>query len=164
MPPSIHRGLLYGHEFVVVSGPSVTFSPHAQGVSRSLVENSRTLRLPTHLHERLGLIRNAKMRLEENGITPSVNVSSVKFFMSRKRSILRYYMVFFLLACVPIDHQNIAARLNMSQKKVRNATEVTKSFVAYTCPTRFFRKCFLNIPFYRQAAGCIHLTEKHFPL
>ncbi|PHT30195.1 RNA polymerase sigma factor sigA [Capsicum baccatum] len=64
-----------------------------QGVSRSLVENSRTLRLPTHLHERLGLIRNAKMRLEENGITPSVN--------------------------------NIAARLNMSQKKVRNATEAS---------------------------------------
>ncbi|XP_055828946.1 RNA polymerase sigma factor sigA-like isoform X2 [Solanum dulcamara] len=62
-----------------------------QGVSRTLVENSRTLRLPTHLHERLGLIRNAKMRLEEKGITPSVN--------------------------------NIAACLNMSQKKVRNATE-----------------------------------------
>ncbi|KAK6794793.1 hypothetical protein RDI58_008246 [Solanum bulbocastanum] len=64
-----------------------------QGVSRTLVENSRTLRLPTHLHERLGLIRNAKMRLEEKGITPSVN--------------------------------NIAASLNMSQKKVRNATEAS---------------------------------------
>ncbi|NP_001312542.1 RNA polymerase sigma factor sigA-like isoform X1 [Nicotiana tabacum] len=64
-----------------------------QGVSRALVENSRTLRLPTYLHERLSLIRNAKARLEEKGITPSVN--------------------------------NIAASLNMSQKKVRNATEAS---------------------------------------
>lgn len=62
-----------------------------QGVSRALVENSRTLRLPAHLHERLGLIRNAKVRLEEKGITPSVD--------------------------------RIAECLNMSQKKVRNATE-----------------------------------------
>lgn len=46
-----------------------------QGVSRALVENSRTLRLPNHLHERLGLIRNAKLRLEEKGVTPSVDVS-----------------------------------------------------------------------------------------
>lgn len=64
-----------------------------QGVSRALVENSRTLRLPNHLHERLGLIRNAKLRLEEKGVTPSVD--------------------------------RIAEYLNMSQKKVRNATEAT---------------------------------------
>ncbi|XVE62363.1 hypothetical protein DITRI_Ditri06bG0112300 [Diplodiscus trichospermus] len=68
-----------------------------QGVSRALVENSRTLRLPTHLHERLGLIRNAKLRLEEKGITPTID--------------------------------RIAETLNMSQKKVRNATEaVSKVF------------------------------------
>lgn len=46
-----------------------------QGVSRAMIENSRTLRLPTHLHERLNLIRNAKTRLKEKGITPSVAVS-----------------------------------------------------------------------------------------
>ncbi|KAK9144093.1 hypothetical protein Sjap_003996 [Stephania japonica] len=62
-----------------------------QGVSRALVENSRTLRLPTHLHERLSLIRNAKLRLEEQGTTPSI--------------------------------AKIAESLNMSQKKIRNATE-----------------------------------------
>ncbi|KAK4480577.1 hypothetical protein RD792_013655 [Penstemon davidsonii] len=68
-----------------------------QGVSRALVENSRTLRLPTHLHERLSLIRNAKTRLEEKGITPSID--------------------------------RIAETLNMSQKKVRNATEaISKVF------------------------------------
>lgn len=68
-----------------------------QGVSRALVENSRTLRLPTHLHERLSLIRNAKIRLEEKGITPSID--------------------------------RIAECLNMSQKKVRNATEaISKVF------------------------------------
>ncbi|KAK6936484.1 RNA polymerase sigma-70 region 2, partial [Dillenia turbinata] len=62
-----------------------------QGVSRALVENSRTLRLPTYLHERLSLIRNAKIRLEDKGITPSID--------------------------------RIAECLNMSRKKVRNATE-----------------------------------------
>ncbi|KAL1194874.1 RNA polymerase sigma factor sigA [Cardamine amara subsp. amara] len=68
-----------------------------QGVSKALVDNSRTLRLPTHLHERLGLIRNAKLRLQEKGITPSID--------------------------------RIAEFLNMSQKKVKNATEaVSKIF------------------------------------
>nr|AKC88628.1 sigma factor [Francoa sonchifolia] len=68
-----------------------------QGISRAVVENSRTLRLPTHLHERLGLIRNAKIRLEEKGITPSV--------------------------------ERLAEYLNISKKKVRNATEaISKVF------------------------------------
>nr|QKY65016.1 plastidic RNA polymerase sigma-subunit 1 [Passiflora oerstedii] len=62
-----------------------------QGVSRALFENSRMLRLPCHLHERLGLIRNAKNRLKGKGVTPSID--------------------------------KIAENLNMSQKKVRNATE-----------------------------------------
>lgn len=68
-----------------------------QGVSRALVENSRTLRLPTYLHERLSLIRNAQHRLEERGVTPTID--------------------------------KIAKCLNVSQKKVRNATEaITKVF------------------------------------
>ncbi|XP_031109252.1 RNA polymerase sigma factor sigA isoform X2 [Ipomoea triloba] len=62
-----------------------------QGVSKALADNSRMLRLPNHVHERLSLIRNAKKRLEEKGITPSL--------------------------------ERIAESLNMSQKKVRNATE-----------------------------------------
>lgn len=37
-----------------------------------------------HLHERLGLIRNAKVRLEEKGITPSVGVSSPIYFCKVK--------------------------------------------------------------------------------
>ncbi|GMP93234.1 hypothetical protein CsSME_00043157 [Camellia sinensis var. sinensis] len=65
---------------------------HLEVVSRALVENARTLRLPTYLHERLSLIRNAKTKHEEEGISP------------------------------PIDR--IAACLNMSQTKVRNATEM----------------------------------------
>ncbi|PIA31178.1 hypothetical protein AQUCO_05200048v1 [Aquilegia coerulea] len=71
-----------------------------QGVSRALVENSRTLRLPTHLHERLSLIRNAKIRLENKGITPSI--------------------------------ERIAESLNISQKKVRNATEAITKYIADT--------------------------------
>ncbi|RWW11009.1 hypothetical protein GW17_00025412 [Ensete ventricosum] len=46
-----------------------------QGVTRTLFKNSRTLRLPAHLHERLGSIRHAKIRLEEKGIAPSIDVS-----------------------------------------------------------------------------------------
>ncbi|KAK2351601.1 RNA polymerase sigma factor sigF, chloroplastic [Trifolium repens] len=68
-----------------------------QGISRALIENSRTLRLPTHLHERLSLIRNAQCRLEERGITPTIDM--------------------------------IAKSLNMTQKKVKNATEaISKVF------------------------------------
>ncbi|XP_071734345.1 RNA polymerase sigma factor sigA-like [Rutidosis leptorrhynchoides] len=62
-----------------------------QGVTRTFFENSKTLRLPTHLHERLGAIRNAKAKLERKGITPSID--------------------------------KIAETLNMSRKKVTNATE-----------------------------------------
>ncbi|MQL98846.1 hypothetical protein Taro_031567 [Colocasia esculenta] len=46
-----------------------------QGVSRALVENSKILRLPSHLHERLSLIRNARIRLEDKGVAPSIDVS-----------------------------------------------------------------------------------------
>ncbi|KAF8378954.1 hypothetical protein HHK36_028379 [Tetracentron sinense] len=56
-----------------------------QGVSRALVENSRTLRLPTHLHERLSLIRSAKIRLEEKGITPSIDRIAECLKMSQKK-------------------------------------------------------------------------------
>ncbi|CAM8941419.1 unnamed protein product [Rhodiola kirilowii] len=62
-----------------------------QGVSRALVECSRTLRLPAHLHERLSLIRNAKIRLEDKGIIPTID--------------------------------KIAETLNISVKKIKNATE-----------------------------------------
>ncbi|CAL5428228.1 unnamed protein product [Camellia sinensis] len=46
---------------------------HLEGVSRALVENARTLRLPTNLHERLSLIRNAKTKHEEEGIAPPID-------------------------------------------------------------------------------------------
>ncbi|KAL6008611.1 hypothetical protein ACLOJK_034125 [Asimina triloba] len=69
-----------------------------QGVSKALVENSKTLRLPSHLHERLSLIRNAKIKLEERGIAPSI--------------------------------EKIAETLNMSQKKVRNATEAVSKVLS----------------------------------
>uniref|UniRef100_A0A1D1XG44 RNA polymerase sigma factor rpoD2 n=1 Tax=Anthurium amnicola TaxID=1678845 RepID=A0A1D1XG44_9ARAE len=62
-----------------------------QGVSRTLVENSKILRLPSHLHERLSSIRNARIRLEDGGVAPSID--------------------------------KIAECLNMSTKKVRNATQ-----------------------------------------
>ncbi|KAK9682571.1 hypothetical protein RND81_10G082700 [Saponaria officinalis] len=65
-----------------------------QGISKALVESSRTLRLPTHLHERLSLIRGAKSRLEEKGINPSID--------------------------------RIAETLNMSRKKIKNATEAVR--------------------------------------
>ncbi|EHA8587282.1 RNA polymerase sigma factor sigA [Cocos nucifera] len=81
-----------------------------QGVSRALVENSRTLRLPAHLHERLSLIRNAKIRLEDKGIIPSID----KVISAPRLQVL---------------YRLMNKSLNMSQKKVRNATEaVSKVF------------------------------------
>ncbi|KAL2905534.1 RNA polymerase sigma factor sigA [Bienertia sinuspersici] len=59
------------------------------GIEKALVDYTRTLRVPTHLHERLNLICNAKIKLEEKGIT--------------------------------ID--GIAESLNITQNKVKNATE-----------------------------------------
>lgn len=56
-----------------------------QGVSRALVENSRTLRLPTHLHERLCSIRSAKSKLEGKGITPSIDRIAECLKLSRKK-------------------------------------------------------------------------------
>ncbi|KAI3815905.1 hypothetical protein L1987_15588 [Smallanthus sonchifolius] len=43
-----------------------------QGVSKALNENSRTLRVPIHVHERLSAIRHAKAKLQKKGITPSI--------------------------------------------------------------------------------------------
>lgn len=84
---------------------------HAQGVSRALVENSRTLRLPTHLHERLSLIRNAKIRLEERGITPSIDVSLTLSFHGpwaaqtvinmQSQSTVQYLLLNFLCLVLP---------------------------------------------------------------
>ncbi|KAK6155286.1 hypothetical protein DH2020_009534 [Rehmannia glutinosa] len=94
-----------------------------QGVSRALVENSRTLRLPTHLHERLGLIRNAKARLEEKGITPSIDIFTLEMFMPGQMMI-QYFITSRISSHNPFDiSQKIAENLNMSQKKIRNATE-----------------------------------------
>ncbi|XP_057969958.1 RNA polymerase sigma factor sigA isoform X1 [Malania oleifera] len=56
-----------------------------QGVTRALTDNSRTLRLPNHLHERLNLIKNAKTRLEEKGITPSIDRVAKSLNMSEKK-------------------------------------------------------------------------------
>ncbi|XP_074567252.1 RNA polymerase sigma factor sigA-like [Curcuma longa] len=69
-----------------------------QGVTRALFKNSRTLRLPVHLHERLTSIKQAKVRLEEKGIPPSID--------------------------------KLAESLNMSQKKVRNATEAVNKVLS----------------------------------
>lgn len=85
------------------------------------------MRLPTHLHERLSLIRNAKFRLEERGITPTIDVSYLDI---QKKAVPQKVfrtpnhqwtcLIYFLIL------QRIAECLNMSQKKVRNATEVLK--------------------------------------
>lgn len=58
-----------------------------QGVSRALMENSRILRLPTHLHERQSAIRNAKIKLEEQGIRPSIDRIAESLNISRKKVI-----------------------------------------------------------------------------
>ncbi|XP_057845066.2 RNA polymerase sigma factor sigA isoform X2 [Cryptomeria japonica] len=70
-----------------------------QGITRALVDYKRTVRIPNHVHERLALIRKAKLTLQENGVTSSV--------------------------------KNIAATLNMSEKKVKNATQAIKRVYSF---------------------------------
>lgn len=70
-----------------------------QGITRALADYRRTVRIPNHVHERLALIRKAKLTLQENGITSSV--------------------------------ENIAATLNMSEKKVKNATQAIKRVFSF---------------------------------
>jgi len=81
--------------------------------------------LPAHLHERLSLIRNAKFRLEERGITPTIDVSQPNVpKQSLQRIKFKKHSRYCCLNCFLLL-QKIAKHLNMSQKKVRNATEVT---------------------------------------
>uniref|UniRef100_A0A1D1XZQ1 RNA polymerase sigma factor rpoD n=1 Tax=Anthurium amnicola TaxID=1678845 RepID=A0A1D1XZQ1_9ARAE len=56
-----------------------------QGVSRALVENSKILRLPSHLHERMFSIRNVQIRLEERGVAPSIEKLAECMNMSTKK-------------------------------------------------------------------------------
>lgn len=148
-----------------------------QGVSRALVENSRTLRLPNHLHERLGLIRNAKLRLEEKGVTPSVDVSWLLNCDQKKGTLINSITVFFfflqpfilflLTSCLP-HFQRIAEYLNMSQKKVRNATEVLTVHELFLVCGHLCNYSFHNSPYTvsicRQLARSSHLIGRHSPL
>ncbi|KAL6001799.1 hypothetical protein ACLOJK_041777 [Asimina triloba] len=77
-----------------------------QGISRAIVENSRILRLPPYLHERLILVRNAKTKLEEMGVTPSIEGAA------------QTKMTFALTV-----YKRIAESLNISKKKVSRAIE-----------------------------------------
>ncbi|KAD2392881.1 hypothetical protein E3N88_39858 [Mikania micrantha] len=56
-----------------------------QGVSKALIENSRTLRVPTHVHERLSAVRHAKAKLKKQGITPSIEKIAESLNMSTKK-------------------------------------------------------------------------------
>nr|AKC88632.1 sigma factor [Hypseocharis bilobata] len=56
-----------------------------QGVKKALTENSKSLRLPTHMHERVGLIRKAKIRLKEKGVTPTIANIAEHLNMTEKK-------------------------------------------------------------------------------
>nr|AKC88625.1 sigma factor [Erodium gruinum] len=65
-----------------------------QGISKALVDYPKFYRIPAHMNARIGLVKEAKIRLEQTGVTPSI--------------------------------ANIAQHLNMTEKKVSNATKVMK--------------------------------------
>lgn len=56
-----------------------------QGITRAIAEHSRTIRLPTHLHDRLGLIRNAKLLLTEKGVDPTLERIATTLSMSLQK-------------------------------------------------------------------------------
>ncbi|CAN1765519.1 RNA polymerase sigma factor sigA [Linum perenne] len=69
-----------------------------QGVSKAFLENTSAFQLPNHIHGRLSRIRSARIKLEEQGIDPTI--------------------------------ESIAKMLNMSERKVRNATEADTRMVS----------------------------------
>lgn len=70
-----------------------------QGITRSLMNYQRAVRVPHHVHESLSKIRKAKLTLHENGVASSI--------------------------------KNIAATLNMSEKKVKNAKQAIKKIYSF---------------------------------
>nr|AKC88647.1 sigma factor [Pelargonium transvaalense] len=70
-----------------------------QGVKKAYIETSRILTMPAYMHERLGLIKKAKIKLKEQGVDPSV--------------------------------ENIASFLNMTERKVKNASRVISTVYSF---------------------------------
>nr|AKC88644.1 sigma factor [Pelargonium myrrhifolium] len=70
-----------------------------QGVKKAYIETSRALTLPAYMHNRLGLIKKAKIKLKEQKVDPTI--------------------------------ENIAALLNMTERKVRNALRVDSTVYSF---------------------------------
>nr|AKC88646.1 sigma factor [Pelargonium tetragonum] len=70
-----------------------------QGVKKAYIETSRVMTLPAYMHTRLGLIKKAKIKLEEQNVDPTI--------------------------------ENIATFLNMTERKVRNASRVVSKVYSF---------------------------------
>ncbi|CAN1246439.1 RNA polymerase sigma factor sigA [Linum grandiflorum] len=77
-----------------------------QGVSKAFLENTSAFPLPNHLHGRLSLIRNARIRLEEKGIDPTID----------EQEIIRLYHG---IGGKCLTWEDISKRIGLSRERVR---------------------------------------------
>ncbi|CAN1271620.1 RNA polymerase sigma factor sigA [Linum perenne] len=77
-----------------------------QGVSKAFLENTSALQLPNHIHGRLSRIRSARIKLEEQGIDPTIE----------EREIIRLYHG---LCGKCLTWEDISKRVGLSRERVR---------------------------------------------
>ncbi|CAN1765520.1 RNA polymerase sigma factor sigA [Linum perenne] len=77
-----------------------------QGVSKAFLENTSAFQLPNHIHGRLSRIRSARIKLEEQGIDPTIE----------EREIIRLYHG---LCGKCLTWEDISKRVGLSRERVR---------------------------------------------
>uniref|UniRef100_A0A6N2KLG6 RNA polymerase sigma-70 domain-containing protein n=1 Tax=Salix viminalis TaxID=40686 RepID=A0A6N2KLG6_SALVM len=119
--------------------------------------------LPNHLHERLGLIRNAKIRLEEKGVTPSIDGSIPSLnglpgethhseevnklidstLQEREKEIIRLYHG---LDKECLTWEDISKRMGLSRERVRQVGLVAVEKLKHACEGRvIWRPCWSTL-------------------
>ena len=93
-----------------------------QAVSRAVVDYSRTVRLPSHVHETLSRVKKAKAQLASEGGDASTKVRFITQFITSVSTLPVSDLLWFIFLC----GQNVASLLGMSEKKVTSVLKVSE--------------------------------------